>query len=398
MCLPSIKDFECRDKRVIIREDFNVPMEKGRITSDARIQAALPTIQYALEQGAAVMLLSHLGRPEEGHIMPKFSLAPIAERLQTLLGRPVKFISHWLDGFEIEPGEVVLCENVRFQKGEKNNDSILAKKIAKLGDIFVMDAFATAHRSEASTVGVAQFSEQACAGLLLIAELEALTQALKNPARPLLAIVGGSKVSSKVQVLAALIQKVDKLILGGGIANTFLVAQRYRLGRSLIESDLIAEAKRLIILAQQRQVEIILPVDVVVAKEISVTEKTTIKKLTEIEGDEMVLDIGPESIKLYIQSISSAATILWNGPVGVFEMSLFEEGTRALSLAISRSKAFSIAGGGDTLAAIEKYGITNKISYISTGGGAFLEFIEDENLPALNVLKKGRKRLNNETI
>ncbi len=388
--LISLKGLNLHHKRLIIREDLNVPMEKGRITSDARIQAALPTIQYALEQGAAVILLSHLGRPEEGHITPKFSLAPIAERLQTLLGRPVKFISHWLDGFEIEPGEVVLCENVRFQKGEKNNDSILAKKIAKLGDIFVMDAFATAHRSEASTVGVAQFSEQACAGLLLMAELEVLTQALKNPARPLLAIVGGSKVSSKLQVLAALIQKVDKLILGGGIANTFLVAQGYRLGRSLVESDLIAEAKHLIVLAQQKQVEIILPVDVVVAKEI--------KKLTEIEDDEMVLDIGPESIKLYIQSISSAATILWNGPVGVFEMSPFEEGTRALSLAIARSKAFSIAGGGDTLAAIEKYGITNKISYISTGGGAFLEFIEDENLPALSVLKKGHKRLNNETI
>lgn len=388
MSLVSLKDLNLQNKRVIIREDLNVPMERGGITSDARIQAALPTIQYALKQNAAVILLSHLGRPEEGHITPEFSLAPIAKRLQMLLGHPVRFIAHWIDGFKIMPGEVVLCENVRFQKGEKKNDPDLAKKIAKLGDIFVMDAFATAHRSEASTVGVAQFSKQACAGLLLKTELEALTQALKNPARPLLAIVGGSKVSSKLQVLAALIQKVDKLILGGGIANTFLVAQGYRLGKSLVENDLVVEAKRLLVLAQQKQVEIILPIDVVVAKEISTTAETSIKKLTEIEDDEMVLDIGPESIKLYMQSIASAATILWNGPVGVFEMSSFEEGTRALSLAIAKSKSFSVAGGGDTLAAIEKYGIGDKISYISTGGGAFLEFIEDENLPALNVLKK----------
>ncbi len=386
--LVTLKDLDLRQKRVIIREDFNVPMENGQITSDARIQAALPTIHYALEQEAAVILLSHLGRPTEGGGTPEFSLAPVAERLQTLLKHPVKFIVDWIDGFEIAPGEVVLCENVRFQKGEKKNDSILAKKIAKLGDIFVMDAFATAHRSEASTVGVAQFSKQACAGLLLAAEIKALTQALKNPARPLLAIVGGSKVSSKLHVLSSLLLKVNFLIVGGGIANTFLAAEGYKLGRSLVENDLIEEAKRLMILAKEKQVEIILPIDVVVAQEISATATTKIKKLTEIGNDEMVLDSGPASIALYTRAIASAATILWNGPIGVFELTPFESGTRTLSHAIANSSAFSIAGGGDTLAAIEKYAINDKISYISTGGGAFLEFIEGKNLPALQALQK----------
>jgi phosphoglycerate kinase len=386
MTLPTLKDLDCRNKRVIIREDLNVPIENGHISSDARIKAALPTIQYALQQGAAVIILSHLGRPEEGRVTPEFSLAPVAQHLQALLGCPVKLVVDWVDGFEISPGEVVLCENVRFQKGEKKNDPALAKKIARLGDIFVMDAFATAHRSEASTVGAAQFSPQACAGLLLIAEVNALTQALKNPARPLLTIVGGSKVSSKLQVLSALIDKVDSLILGGGIANTFLAAQGYQLGKSLVEQDLIAQAKRLMALAQQKHAEIILPTDVVVAKEMSATAKTTVKKLTDIEKDDMVLDAGPESIRLYNRVIVSAATILWNGPIGVFEMAPFEGGTRALSLAIADSKAFSIAGGGDTLAAIEKYNISDKISYISTGGGAFLEFVEGKALPALKVL------------
>lgn len=388
MVLPTLKDLDCSDKRVLIREDLNVPIENGYISSDARIKAALPTIQYALDQGAAVIILSHLGRPEEGHVNAEFSLAPVAERLQALLDRPVKFVVDWLDGFDIAPGEVVLCENVRFQKGEKKNDPALAKKIAKLGDIFVMDAFATAHRSEASTVGVAQFSAQACAGLLLMAEVKALTQALKNPARPLLAIVGGSKISSKLHVLSSLIDKVDSLILGGGIANTFLAAQGYKLGKSLVENGLIEEAKRLMVLAQQKHAEIILPTDVVVAKEMSATAKTKVKKLTEIEDDEMVLDAGPESIRLYNRAVVSAATILWNGPIGVFEMAPFEGGTRALSLAIADSRAFSIAGGGDTLAAIEKYNISDKISYISTGGGAFLEFVEGKTLPALKVLEE----------
>jgi phosphoglycerate kinase len=390
MAVPTLKAMDLRDKRIIIREDFNVPIENGCITSDARIRAALPTIQYALAHGAGIILLSHLGRPEEGHAISEFSLSPIAERLQLLLHRPVRFLSNWLEGFEIASGEIVLCENVRFQKGEKNNDSCLAKKIAKLGDIFVMDAFASAHRSEASTVGVAQFSKQVCAGLLLAAELKALKSALKNPKRPLLAIVGGSKVSSKLHVLASLLDKANSLILGGGIANTFLAAQGYELGRSLVESGLIEEAKRLMLLAQQKQVEIILPIDVIVAKEISATAKTHIKKLTEIANDEIVLDSGPDSIKRYIQAVELAATILWNGPIGVFELAPFEEGTRELSLAIARSTAFSVAGGGDTLAAIEKYAISDKVSYISTGGGAFLEFIEGKMLPALQALQEPR--------
>ncbi len=388
MALLSLKDLDLHNKRVLIREDFNVPLSKGIITSDARVRAALPTIRCALAKGAAVILLSHLGRPDEGHFAGEFSLAPVAARLQDLLGHPVRFIIDWLDGFDILPGEIVLCENVRFQQGERRNDSVLAKKIAKLGDIFVMDAFATAHRSEASTVGVAQFSQQVCAGLLLMAELKALNLAFENPARPLLAIVGGSKVSSKLVLLSSLLNKVNVLILGGGIANTFLAAQGYSIGRSLYEPELVDEAKRLLILARQKQVAIVLPSDVIVATEISSTAKTRIKKLTEIKSNEMILDIGPESIKHYTQCVQAAASLLWNGPVGVFELPPFEQGTQALSMAIANSAAFSIAGGGDTLAAIEKYGIGDKLSYISTGGGAFLEFIEGKDLPALAMLQE----------
>jgi phosphoglycerate kinase len=388
MTLTCLKDLDLRNKRVIIREDFNVPLNKGIIMSDTRILAALPTIQYALAKGAAVILLSHLDRPEEGKFTPELSLAPIAVRLQNLLGQSVKFISEWLDGFDILPGEVVLCENVRFQRGEKRNDPVLAKKIAKLGDIFVMDAFATAHRSEASTVGVAQFSHYACAGLLLMSELKALSHALENPARPLLAIVGGAKVSSKLVLLSSLLNKVDFLMLGGGIANTFLVAQGYSIGKSLYESDFVDEAKRLLALSKQLKVEIVLPTDVMVATEISEVAKTHIRKLTEIKSDEMILDVGPDSIKRYMQYVQKAASILWNGPIGVFEMTPFERGTRDLSLAIANSSAFSIAGGGDTLAAIEKYGITDKVSYISTGGGAFLELIQGKSLPALTILQE----------
>lgn len=395
MPLIGIKDLGLQNKRVLIREDFNVPLDKeGVITSDARILAALPTIQYALKKGAAVILLSHLDRPVEGHITSELSLAPIAKRLQELLAKPVRFIANWLDGFKISPGEVVLCENVRFQTGEKKNDSTLAKKIAKLGDIFVMDAFATAHRSEASTVGVAQFSSQVCAGLLLMSEIKALNQALKNPNRPLLAIVGGSKVSTKLMLLSSLLNKVNFLILGGGIANTFLVAQGYSIGRSLFEADLVNEAKKLLALAKQLNVEVVLPNDVIVAKEATATAVTSIKKIVEVKENEMILDIGPESIKRYIEYVRRAASILWNGPLGVFELAPFEQGTSALSHAIADSSAFSVAGGGDTLAAIEKYAISDKISYISTGGGAFLEFIQGETLPALSVLQeriKGRK-------
>ncbi|MEN9450399.1 MAG: phosphoglycerate kinase [Pseudomonadota bacterium] len=388
MILISLKDLDLQNKRVLIREDFNVPLDKGKITSDTRILAALPTVKYALEKGAAVILLSHLDRPKEGHITPELSLAPIATRLQELLGQPVRFLTDWLDGFEISPGEVVVCENVRFQTGEKENDPGLAKKIAKLADIFVMDAFATAHRSEASTVGVAQFSSKVCAGLLLTSELKALTSALENPARPLLAIVGGAKVSTKLMLLSSLLNKVNSLILGGGIANTFLVAQGYSIGRSLYEAELVKEAKKLLELSKQLQVEIVLPTDVIVATEISTTAKGTVKKLTEINDDEMILDVGPDSIKRYNKYVQLAATILWNGPLGVFEMLPFEQGTRALSIAIANSSAFSIAGGGDTLAAIEKYGIANNISYISTGGGAFLEFVQGKTLPALAVLQE----------
>lgn len=388
MTLISLEDLDLQNKRVLIREDFNVPLDNGMITSDARIKAALPTIQYALKKGAAVILLSHLDRPKEGSVTPELSLAPIATRLQELLGHPVRFVTDWLDGFKILPGEVVLCENVRFQTGEKKNDSILAKKIAKLADIFVMDAFATAHRSEASTVGVAKFSPQACAGLLLTSELKALSLALENPARPLLAIVGGAKVSTKLMLLSSLLKKVNFLILGGGIANTFLVAQGYSIGRSLYEPELIKEAKKLLDLSKQLKIEIVLPTDVIVATEISAMAIATVKKLTEIKSDEMILDVGPESIKRYAEYVHRAETILWNGPLGVFELAPFEQGTRALSNAIANSPAFSIAGGGDTLAAIEKYGIADKISYISTGGGAFLEFIQGKTLPALAVLQE----------
>ncbi|MEN9916160.1 MAG: phosphoglycerate kinase [Pseudomonadota bacterium] len=388
MPLIGIKDLDLQNKRVLIREDFNVPLDKGIITSDARILAALPTIQYALKKGAAVILLSHLDRPTEGHITPELSLAPIAKKLQELLGRPVRFIDNWLDGFKISPGEVVLCENVRFQTGEKKNDSTLAKKIAALGDIFVMDAFATAHRSEASTVGVAQFSSQACAGLLLMSEIKALNQALENPSRPLLAIVGGSKVSTKLMLLFSLLNKVNFLILGGGIANTFLAAQGYSIGRSLFEIDLINEAKKLLTLAKQLSVEIVLPIDVIVATEVTAKAVTSVREIADVKENEMILDVGPESIKRYIEYVRRAASILWNGPLGVFELAPFEQGTSALSHAIANSSAFSVAGGGDTLAAIEKYGITDKISYISTGGGAFLEFIQGETLPALSVLQE----------
>jgi phosphoglycerate kinase len=388
MSIPALKDINLTGKRVLIREDFNVPLENGQITSDIRIKMALPTIRYVLEQKAAVILLSHLDRPEEGKPLAKYSLAPVAERLQILLDRPVKFLTHWLDGFAISPGEVVLCENVRFQPGEKKNDVTLAKKIAKLGDVFVMDAFATAHRSEASTVGVIQFAEEVCAGLLFCAEIKALTHALENPARPLFAIVGGAKVSSKLHVLSSLLHKVDALILGGGIANTFLAAQGYQLGKSLVEEDLIAEAKHLLQRAQEKNVEILLPIDVVTAKEISPLAETMMKKVNEIEVDEMVLDCGPESSKRYTQAIEIAKSILWNGPIGVFELKPFEAGTKALSLAIAKSKAFSVAGGGDTLAAIEKYNISDEISYISTGGGAFLEFVEGKELPAIHALKE----------
>ncbi len=384
-----MKDLDLQNKRVLIREDLNVPLDNAlHITSDARIRAILPTIELALQKGAAVIIMSHLGRPTEGHYEEQFSLAPVAKRLGELLGKPVKFIKDWLEGVNVKPGEIVLCENVRFNPGEKKDEENLAKKMAALCDVFVMDAFATAHRAEASTHAVAKFAPIACAGPLLQAELDALGKALEKPARPLLAIVGGSKVSTKLTVLETLMTKVDQLIVGGGIANTFLAALGYSVGKSLYEPDLLPAAKNLMQQAKARGNAIPLPTDVVVSNEFSATAKPTIKKITDIKPEEMILDIGPETAKAYAEIIAKAGTIVWNGPVGVFEIEAFSHGTQALAHAIANSKAFSIAGGGDTLAAIDKYNIADKLSYISTGGGAFLEFLEGKPLPAVEVLAR----------
>lgn len=386
MNIIKMTDLDLANKRVLIREDFNVPIENGHVTSDVRIKAALPTIQAALKQNAAVILLSHLGRPKEGQFAVEFSLAPVAESLSKLLHHPVRFEKNWLAGVNIKPGEVVLCENVRFNVGEEKNDAALAKKMAELCDVFVMDAFGTAHRAQASTYGVAQFAPVVCAGPLLVAELDALNKALANPARPLLAIVGGSKVSTKLTVLKSLLEKVDQLIIGGGIANTFLAAAGYPVGKSLYEPDLITTATELMQQAKTRGAEIPLPEDVVVAKEFSKEAQAVIKNIDQVQSDEMILDIGPKTAKKYAQIIQQAKTILWNGPVGVFEFDQFGQGTKIVAEAIANSPAFSLAGGGDTLAAIDKYHITDKISYVSTGGGAFLEFVEGKELPAVKIL------------
>jgi len=374
-------------KRVLIREDFNVPVENGAVTSDVRIRAALPTLTRALDARAAVIVLSHLGRPEEGKPDPDLSLEPVAQRLRELLKRPVRFAKEWLDGVDAAPGEVVLCENVRFNKGEKKDDEALARRLARLCDVFVMDAFGTAHRAEASTHGVARFAPVACAGPLLAAELDALTRALENPARPLLAIVGGSKVSTKLTVLEVLLAKVDQLIVGGGIANTFIAAQGHSVGKSLCEPDLIDTARRLAERAQAEGRSIPVPTDVVVARELSADAKGTVRTVDRVGADEMILDIGPHTAAAFRDLIASAGTVLWNGPVGVFEHDAFGAGTRAIAEAIAASPAYSLAGGGDTLAAIDKYGVATDISYISTGGGAFLEFVEGKTLPAVAVLE-----------
>ena len=381
-------DLDLRGKRVLIREDLNVPLdEAGRISSDTRIRAALPTIQFALKTGARVMLISHLGRPKEGEYDPALSLAPVAARLTELLGVKVPLVKDWINGMSVEPGSVVLCENVRFLKGEKKDDDALARKMAALCDIYVMDAFGTAHRAEASTHGVAKYAPVACAGPLLVKELEALGRALQNPARPLVAIVGGSKVSTKLTVLDTLTKIVDQLIVGGGIANTFIAAAGYKVGKSLYEPDLIPEAKRLIDAARERGGSIPLPVDVVVAREFSASAEADVRKIGEVSDDEMILDIGPDTAERYAGILKQAGTIVWNGPVGVFEFDQFGEGTRAVAHAVAESKAFSIAGGGDTLAALDKYAVAERISYISTGGGAFLEFLEGKTLPAVAVLE-----------
>lgn len=382
MQVTKMTDLDLKGKRVLIREDLNVPVKEGKVTSDARIRASLPTIQAAQQAGASVLLMSHLGRPEEGVADDKNSLTPVAEHLSGLLGKEVKLIKDYLDGVEVQPGEVVLLENVRFNKGEKKDDEALSKKYAALCDIYVMDAFGTAHRAQASTHGVARFAPVACAGPLLAAELDALEKALAQPARPMLAIVGGSKVSTKLDVLNTLSDKCDQLIVGGGIANTFLAAAGKPVGKSLYEADLLDQAKALL-----NKVDIPLPSDVVVAKEFSETAEATIKSVDDVAEDDMILDIGPQSAAALSALLKGAGTILWNGPVGVFEIQQFSSGTEVLSKAIAESEGFSIAGGGDTLAAIDKYGIAEQVSYISTGGGAFLEYVEGKVLPAVAALE-----------
>ncbi len=387
MKILRMTELDLRGKRVLIREDLNAPVQDGAVTSDARLRAALPTLRQAMVAGAKVFVLSHLGRPKEGAYDEKLSLAPVAARMSKLLGKPVPLRRDWLGGVDCAPGEAVLCENVRFNTGEKRDDDGLARRMAALCDVFVMDAFATAHRAEASTHGIARFARQACAGPLLVGELEALERALENPARPLVAIVAGSKVSTKLTVLEALLEKVDRLIVGGGLANTFLAATGIAVGKSLQESDMLDIARRLMSRARERGAEIPLPTDVVVAKELAATAHADIRSIHDVRADEMILDIGPDTAERLSGSLQSAGTIIWNGPVGVFEYEQFGEGTRAIADAVARSKAFSLAGGGDTLAAIEKYGVEDGISYVSTGGGAFLEFVEGKKLPAVAILE-----------
>ena len=380
-------DLDLAGRRVLIREDLNVPIKDGAVTSDARIRAALPTLQRAAQAGARVMVMSHLGRPREGAPDPGLSLAPVARRLGELLGREVRLAEDWLHGLDVEDGEIVLCENVRFLEGEKAGDEALARRMAALCDVYVMDAFGTAHRAQASTHGAARFAPIACAGPLLIAELEALGQALAQPARPLVAIVGGSKVSTKLGVLEALSERVDRLIAGGAIANTFIAAAGHEVGASLYEPDLVAQAARIRDAVRRRGGDVPIPSDVVVADAPSESAVETVKAVDEVDPGEMILDIGPETARAYREAIDSAGTVVWNGPVGVFEFEPFAAGTREIAQAIARSSAFSIAGGGDTLAAIDAFGVTGQVSYVSTGGGAFLEFLEGKTLPAIAALE-----------
>lgn len=379
----KMTDLDLNGKRVLIRQDLNVPIKNGEVTSDKRIVASLPTIMYAIKAGAKVMITSHLGRPTAGEFDEKFSLEPVAKHLAELLGQPVTLEHNWLEGVEIESGEVMLCENVRFNEGEKENDEVLSKKMAALCDVCVQDAFGTAHRAHASTYGVAQYAPIACAGPLLIGELEALGKALDNPKRPMVAVVGGSKVSTKLTVLDALSKIVDQLVVGGGIANTFIAAQGHGVGQSLCEHDLIPTAQSLM-----EKCEIPIPVDVVCGKEFSEFAVAETKSSNSVASDDMIFDIGPNSINELAEIMRNAGTIVWNGPVGVFEFDQFASGTKILANAIAESEAFSIAGGGDTLAAVDKFNIEDKISYISTGGGAFLEFLEGKKLPVVEILEK----------
>jgi phosphoglycerate kinase len=388
MAILRMADLDLTGKRVLIREDLNVPVKDGKVTSEQRITAALPTIQLALQKGAAVMLMSHLGRPKEGVWSEEDSLAPVAERLSELLGRDVPLIKDWVDGVAVAAGEVVLLENCRMNIGEGKDDEVLSKKYAALCDVFVMDAFGTAHRAQASTHGVIKQAKIACGGPLLMAELDALAKALEKPARPLLAIVAGSKVSTKLELLANLVGKVDQLIVGGGIANTFIAAQGYAVGKSLCEHDLLDTARKIMADAKARGADIPIPTDVVVAPAFAADAPATTKAVDQVSADDMILDIGPQTAARYADMISKAGSVIWNGPVGVFEFDAFGKGTEVLAKAIAESNAFSIAGGGDTLAAVDKYGVEQGISYISTGGGAFLEFCEGKELPAVTALKE----------
>lgn len=387
----TLADMELANRRLLIRQDLNLPVNEGVITNDARIRASLPTLKLALSQGAAVMVMSHLGRPTEGVIEDQYSLQPVADALSAALGQPVALVKDWIDGCDVEPGQIVLCENVRFLAGEKKCEDALAKKMAALCDIYVMDAFGTAHRAQASTYGVAKFAPEVCAGPLLAAELDALAKALDNPQRPMVAIVGGSKVSTKLTLLEQLIDKVDQLVVGGGIANTFIAAAGYSVGKSLYEADLVDVAKQLIEKAKQRGAEIPIPTDVVCAKEFSETAAAEIKSVKYVADDDMILDLGPESAKHLSTVMQSAGTIVWNGPLGVFEIPQFAQATKTLSDAIATSQAFSIAGGGDTVAAIDKFEVAERISYISTGGGAFLEFLEGKTFPAVEILQQRKQ-------
>ena len=387
MSVIKMADLDLAGKRVLIRQDLNVPLKDGAVADDTRIRASLPTIKLALEAGAKVMLMSHLGRPTEGEYAEEFSLAPVASHLAGLLGQDVRLEKNWLDGVNVGAGEVVLCENVRFNTGEKKDDDALSQQMAKLCDIYVMDAFGTAHRAQASTHGVAKYAPVACAGPLLSGELEALGKALDNPARPMVAIVGGSKVSTKLTVLESLSKIVDQLIVGGGIANTFIAAAGHNVGKSLYEADLIDTCKKLTASAQEEGRSIPVPSDVVCAKEFAETADATLMATGDVQDDDMIFDIGPDSAAELAEIIKNAGTIVWNGPVGVFEFDQFGEGTKAIAMAIAESKGFSIAGGGDTLAAVSKYNISDNVSYISTGGGAFLEFLEGKKLPAVVMLE-----------
>ena len=392
MSVINITDLDLAGKRVLIRQDLNVPIKDGKVTSDARIRASLPTIKMAVEAGAKVMLMSHLGRPTEGEYAEEFSLAPVAADLSAKLGQTVRLEKNYLSGVEVTAGEVVLLENVRFNVGEKKNTDALSKQYASLCDIYVMDAFGTAHRAQASTHGAGTFADTACAGPLLAGELEALGKALNNPARPMVAIVGGSKVSTKLTVLESLSEIVDKLVVGGGIANTFIEAAGHNVGKSLSEPDLIPTCNKLNDIMNKRDASIPLASDVVCGKEFSETAVATTMQASEVQDDDMIFDIGPNSAAELAEIIKNAGTVVWNGPVGVFEFDQFGEGTKAVAMAIAESNAFSIAGGGDTLAAIDKYNIADKVSYISTGGGAFLEFLEGKKLPAVEMLEKASKK------